>query len=249
MFSPDQVRKYYDTMTASYLQIYGEVIQAFRPGKPATLLHYIAKSSGLKYGMRILDAGCGVCGPAIFFAKEYKVKVDAVTISPVQVAEARRKIAAQKIQHLVQIKEGDYHQLTSCFEPGKYDAVYFLESLGHSNDIKRVISASYEMLKNGGYIYIKDFYRKISYDTAQQKKTDAVIESVNQHYQYNTLDLNTVVETLRSSGFEIVFIKRFDFKDDISVRFGFEKTHNIDIFEGQPEFYPAEWLEIKCLKP
>lgn len=49
-------------------------------------------------------------------------------------------------------------------------------------------------------------------------------------------------------GFKIQFIQAFDFRDDITIRSIFENKNKIDIFEGQPEFFPADWLEIKCLK-
>lgn len=247
-YAPEEVKAYYDKMTASYLSIYGDVIQAFRPTRKKDLLQYIAKSCGLKKGMRVLDAGCGVAGPAIFFADQYKVQVDGVTLSPVQVAEADKQISKAKLQKQVQVKEGDYHHLTELFVPASYDAVLFLESLGHAEKPEQVIREAYRMLKKGGFIYIKDFYRKISDDPVQQGRIDKVIGNMDLHYNYNTLDLEEVLRSLRTVGLEILFVKRFDFKDDISVRFEFERVNGIDIFEGMEEFWPAEWLEIKCVK-
>jgi cyclopropane fatty-acyl-phospholipid synthase-like methyltransferase len=235
-------------MTQSYLEIYGDVIQAFRPSHKKDLLYYLAKSSGLKRGMHILDAGCGVGGPAVYFAKEFRVNVDGITISPVQVQEANMRVRAEKVEKSVAISEGDYHHLSDYFKAAAYDAVYFLESLGHSNNPDMAIREAQSVLKKGGYIYIKDFYRKISNDAAQQARIDRVIGNMNKHYSYNTLDLSDVLHSLRIAGFEIIFIKRFDFKDDIGVRFEFERVNQIDIFEGMDEFWPAEWLEIKCIK-
>jgi hypothetical protein len=54
---------------------------------------------------------------------------------------------------------------------------------------------------------------------------------------------------LRSAGYEIEFVRKFRFRDDIGIRFRFEHQAGIDIFEGKPEFAPAEWLEILCIKP
>lgn len=247
-FTPENVREYYDKMTGSYLDIYGDVIQAFRPTRKKDLLNYIAKSSGLKKGMKIVDAGCGVCGPAIFFADDYKVTVEGITISPVQVEVAREQIEKAKLQKSITVTEGDYHRLSSYYANESYDAVFFLESLGHADHPVKVIEEAYKLLKKDGFIYIKDFYRKITDDPVQQQKIDKVIGNMNKEYNYNTLDLDEVLHALRKTGFDILFMKRFDFKDDISVRFEFEKVNHIDIFEGQEEFYPAEWLEIKCVK-
>ncbi len=248
-FSAENVKAYYDKLTSSYLDIYGDVIQAFRPSKKKDLLRYIAQSSGLKRGMKILDAGCGVGGPAIYFASEYKVRVDALTISPVQVEEAKLRVAEKNLGEYVHVSEGDYHHLDNYYAANSYDAVYFLESLGHAAAPEQVITKAYQSLKPGGYIYIKDFYRKISEDVIEQQKIDKVIQNINQSYSYNTLDLHELLYALRKCGFEILFIKNFDFKDDTSIRAAFEQAHQIDVFEGMDEFWPAEWLEIKCRKP
>lgn len=71
---------------------------------------------------------------------------------------------------------------------------------------------------------------------------------MNDNYCYNTLRLIPVIETLRSLDFEIEFIKKFDFDDDTSIRAAFEADQHIEIFKGFEEFWPAEWLEIRCTK-
>ena len=68
----------------------------------------------------------------------------------------------------------------------------------------------------------------------------------NQNYCYNTLQLEPILKALRANDFEIEFVKKFDFKDDTSIRAAFETDQNMDIFEGYEAFWPAEWLEIKC---
>jgi hypothetical protein len=69
---------------------------------------------------------------------------------------------------------------------------------------------------------------------------------MNESYCYNTLQLLPILEALRANDFEIEFIKKFDFKDDTGIRAEFEKDQKIEIFKGFNEFWPAEWLEIKC---
>ena len=106
-----------------------------------------------------------------------------------------------------------------------------------------------KFLKPGGYIYIKDFYRKEVGDAELQQKIDKVINNIDKHYSYNTLRLAEVITALRYCNLEIQFIKKIEFADDTSIRAAFETHLNIDIFEGMPEFFPAEWLEIKVVKP
>lgn len=237
----EKVKTYYDKMTRSYLQIYGEVIQAFRPSKTKNLLKYIALSSELKKNMNILDVGCGVCGPAIYFAKNYNVNIDAITISPIQVEIAQQEIYKNKLGKYIHVIEGDYHNLNQYYTvSNKYDLIYFLESLGHATQPEIIIQQTFNLLKKGGKIYIKDFYKKKSNNQHTQHKINQVIQSINKNYEYHTLDLTSIIDALRNVGFEIDFIKKFDFKDDINIRYEFEQHHNIDIFGEIPEFYPAE---------
>lgn len=245
----DDVKEYYNRMTASYLDIYGDVIQAFRPADTERLLDYIARSAGINWNMKVLDLGCGVAGPATYFSKKWNVSIDAVTVSDVQAQIAAEKISQENLDEKVRVHTGDYHQLEQLpIADDCYDVVLFLESLGHSYDIQLAVGEAARKLKAGGILYIKDFYRKKGESSSEQQKIDAIIRNIDRHYAYNTLDLETLKTALLRAGFKIVFVQPFDFMDDISVRYNFEQANDIDIFEGVPEFYPAEWLEIKCIK-
>ncbi|MFN8236819.1 MAG: class I SAM-dependent methyltransferase [Chitinophagales bacterium] len=249
-FTPEEVRKYYNTMTTSYLEIYGDVIQAFRPGDTDRLLDYIGRSAGINWGMNVLDLGCGVGGPAIYFAKKWNVQIDGVTVSEVQKETADKKIADNLLSGQISIYQGDYHQLELLpLKDNQYDIILFLESLGHSYDVAAALKQAALKLKKGGCLYIKDFYKKQVQDEKEQQKIDRAIANIDHYYAYNTLDLEKVLSALEDAGLQVLFAKPFDFADDISVRYAFEQKNGIEIFEGQPEFYPAEWLEIRCIKP
>lgn len=248
MYTPEDVKKYYNTYTRKYLDIYGDVIQAFRPKNTNKLLEYLINSIGIRYKYKIIDAGCGVCGPAIFFAKNMRCNIDAITISSEQAQIASQKVATEKLQNYIQVKEGDYHQLNSYYPSNIYDGVVFLESLGHSNHPDMAIKQAYNCLKKDGFIYIKDFFIKKVMDEQHQSNIDRVINNMNKNYSYNALDLNATITSLRHLNMEIVFIKSFEFKDDTTIRANFETALEMDVFEDLPEFYPAEWLEIKCIK-
>lgn len=246
----DLVAEYYDTTTEGYLQTYGEAIQAFRPKQLSDLYEYLISSIGINDGMKILDAGCGVGGPAIYFAKKRKVDITGYTISQKQVDIAKENIGKLWWKKgKVDVRLGDYHELSQLEGPETFDAVLFLESLGHSYDPRKVISEAYRVLKPDGIIYIKDFFPHEVADPDLTEKYRYVINRINDAYAYNVLDLITLIEALRQTGFMIGFIKKFDFADDISARAAFEELYGIDLFGDIPEFRVAEWLEIKCIKP
>jgi cyclopropane fatty-acyl-phospholipid synthase-like methyltransferase len=244
-----KVAAYYDEWQEKYNAVYGNIIQAFRPGNADALMEYIAQSIGAKQGQQIIDAGCGIGGPATWLAENKGVQVNGVTISAKQVSEANEYIKSKGLTDKVKIEQGDYHEMGSRFENGKYDGVLFLESLGHSGNPAVAIKEAAKLIKPGGFVYIKDFYRKTPDNAQQQARIDKVIDNINRLYSYNCLDLNNTIDALRKEGLEIDYIRKFGFKDDIGIRFEFESRYGIDIFGGEPEFTPAEWLEIRCIKP
>jgi len=245
----EKVARYYDEWQEGYDRVYGDTIQAFRPTETAALLKYIISSAAITDGQKILDAGCGVAGPAIRIAEKFDVNITAVTVSLLQADRASRSVTDKGLTSRIQVYCADYHELSAHFEVNSFDRVLFLESLGHSGEPAKAIAEAYAVLRPGGSIYIKDFYYKEPADEYWKGRISKTIDNINRLYQYNTLNLTKTIIALRAVGFEIHFIRKFAFKDDISIRQEFESRFNIDIFGGEPEFAPAEWLEIKCLKP
>ncbi|HEY9773113.1 MAG TPA: class I SAM-dependent methyltransferase [Planktothrix sp.] len=242
----DDIARYYDNHTSDYIAVGGDVIQAYRPTRTDELLGYLVASIGLMDGMRVLDAGCGVGGPAIDFAKRLNISIDGITISEVQAKLACEKIASQGLSDRIKIRVGDYAKLGSIYKMQSFDAVIFLESLGHSADPVKPIRSAFEVLKPGGFIYIKDYFQRLSYRLQEQLDIDEVVGNINANYCYNTLDLNEVITALRSTGFEIQVIKKPELLSDFSYTQSFEDRVKIKTFT---KHLPAvDWLEIKCTR-
>jgi len=244
--SQKKVSEYYNQWTPAYRETYGDVIQAYRPTDESDLLNYILNSSGIVEGQSIVDAGCGVCGPAVFFAKNRSIQIEAITISSVQKKDAEIKVMTAGLEQRINVIEGDFRTMHLQTKKEK-DGVLFLESLGHSSKPQLSIRASYNVLKEGGFIYIKDFFTRESADCANQERINRTIQNINREYDYCVLDLQLTLSYLRKAGFVIDFVKRFDFESDVEIRKAFEDKHNISVFEGG-EFVPAEWLEIRAIK-
>lgn len=244
--SSSQVSAYYDKWTGAYRDVYGETIQAFRPKDEDALLNYIADSAGISEEQCLVDAGCGVCGPAIFFAKNRSVQIEAMTLSQVQVDAAQEQIAKVNLLDKVHCFKGDYRLMSSLVSK-PMDGVLFLESLGHSRQPQLAIQSAYEVLKQGGYVYIKDFFPRESVNSENQVRISKTINNINREYNYATLDLHQIISQLRKVGFVIDFIRSFRFESNTEIRAAFESQHDISVFEGG-EFIPAEWLEIRAIK-
>jgi len=164
------VGNFYDANHDKFMRVYGPVIQAFRTKNADDLLNYEMLSMGLRRGQRVLDAGCGVGIPALYFARHAGVTVDALTISQKQFEAAVTNIAAQDMGNQVSVTRGDYHRLTDYFEPASYDVIYFLESLGHSRDKEHLLKVCWETLKPGGLLYIKDLFQRVPVLPEHKKK-------------------------------------------------------------------------------
>lgn len=253
--TPQSVSKFYNETTDKFIAVYGEIIQAFRTNNVEDYLNYTVQSMQLKAGMKAIDAGCGVCGPACHFAAAVgDVKIEAVTVSEVQVEKSREKIAERNVQAQVNVRLGDYHKLNQIFEKESVDRVYFLESFGHSNDKRKVINAVYEVLKPGGKIYIKDLFLRESENEWEQQRINAIGEQINVAYEYQIADLHEVVSAMRQKGFLIEFIRppqvERDKFESLTISNDFQNLFNIGKIESWDNYvFPIDFYEILAEKP
>lgn len=245
----EEARAYYEHWTNRYLQTYGSVFQAFRTRNPKRLLRALIRSSGMGSEMRVLDAGCGIGGPAVFFAQRAGVEVDALTISPTQVELAQARVREAKLEKRIRVLAGDYHQLQQYYPRETFDLVLFLESLGHSPDPDRVLRESDAVLKPGGSVYIKDFFFKHSEKTEYEQYIRQIVEKVNRNYAYHVLDLEPLLLSARRLGWEIALLRQLPFATETSTRARFEQLFQVDNYGGMPEKPYADWLELRLTKP
>lgn len=246
---PASIAAYYDAWTERYLDCFGESIQAHRPDSEESLLNYLFGRIGLRDGQRVLDAGCGVCGPARHFAAQANVQICAVTLSPrqVEIAQARNEQAGMAAR--IDVRVGDFHDLPAIYGRERFDVVYCLESLSHSADPLRAIRGAYEVLEPGGFLYIKDYFIRPCADPAEQARVLDVVERVDGLFATKTAWSRDVRRCLDEAGFLAVFAGPPQFAVNNRPWQEFEKNNSIDLFCGQDSFDWSEWLEIKSQKP
>lgn len=240
------VGKYYDEWTDQYQDVYGDVIQAYRPKNEEALLDYIASGAGLANGQTIVDAGCGTCGPAVYFAKKFNLKINAITVSNIQVEKSNIRINENHLTDRVFCWQSDFRFMKGV-SPASANGVLFLESLGHSEDPELAIEAAYEALVFGGFVYIKDFFEREAANAAVMERIAKTTSNINIAYEYNVLKLQKLLSALRKTGFVIDFVRTLKFESDTNIRREFEDRFDISVFEGG-EFIPAEWLEVRAIK-
>lgn len=253
-FQPKDVAEFYNTYNDKFLAVYGEVIQAFRTKDVEKLLDYQAEIMQLKPDMKVLDAGCGVCGPAIYFAKKYHVQVTAITISQVQYDAAKIRIQEEGLNEQVQLILGDYHELQKLVDSSDFDIVYFLESFGHSPNHAKAIDSAWSVLKPGGLLYVKDLFERKALLPEHQPKINREIQKINNAYRYNIPDLNSVLDHIRLSGWIVSALKTIDLHVDdfenLTISNEFQELTGIGTIDNWADYvFPVDFFELLCIKP
>jgi ubiquinone/menaquinone biosynthesis C-methylase UbiE len=251
----EKVRTFYNNNTDKFLEVYGNIIQAFRTNNVSDYLDYTIKSAQFKKGESILDAGCGICGPALYFANHISdLKIDACTVSEIQAEKAKILIEdANKKQSIFVVNE-DYHNIDKIYELASFDCVYFLESFGHSNQKNSLIDSCWNVLKPGGRLYIKDLFKRLSDDEWEQLRINQICDQINDAYEYFIPTLNEVLDKIRSKGFVLNFVKipEVDISDfeHLKISNDFQNLFNIGKISTWDDYvFPIDFLEIYATKP
>jgi tocopherol O-methyltransferase len=117
----------------------------------------LASHIGIRSGQRILDAGCGIGGSAIWLAKTYDVEVVGITPVASQVARARRYAQEQGLADRVSFEEQDYSHTT--FPQASFDVIWAMESVCHAPDKQLVLAEARRLLRPGGRLGIVEYMR------------------------------------------------------------------------------------------
>lgn len=110
--------------------------------------HYLAAKLGLQEGMKCLDVGCGVGGPARNIARFSRADITGVTINQYQVSRGTAKGVKENINHLVHLQQGDFMALP--FKPNTFDRAYAIEATCHAPDRTLCFKQIFDVLKPGG---------------------------------------------------------------------------------------------------
>lgn len=251
---PDDVRGFYNEYTNKFLKVYGDIIQAFRTKNVNDYLDYTIKSAGLEAGQSILDAGCGVAGPATYFAEKLNINIECCTISDVQEKMAQENIAAKNLSEKVRVIRADYHQIDQLYPQNKFDRVIFLESFGHSPDKSRLIDAAWNVLKPGGFLYIKDLFEREAGGDEDMRRIKEICLEINKGYQYAIADLHVIISLIRKKGFILNFVKTPEVElslfEHLTISNDFQNLFDVSKINSWENYvFPIDFFEIKCQKP
>lgn len=107
---------------------------------------------GLKPGMRVLDVGCGVGGPAREIARFSGAHVTGVNNNQFQVNRATKYTAKAGLSDQVDFVKGDFMSLSELFGENSFDAVYAIEATVHAPNFEGIYGEIMKVLKPGGVV-------------------------------------------------------------------------------------------------
>ncbi|MCD6584434.1 MAG: class I SAM-dependent methyltransferase [Desulfobacteraceae bacterium] len=115
-------------------------------GREAT--RELARLAKLQKGMRVLDLGCGVGGPARMLAAEFGCVVTGIDLVE-EYCEAAAMITEQTgLSHRVNFQQGDMTDLS--FDDQSFDAVWTLHTIMNIEDKTTLFDSIFRILKPGG---------------------------------------------------------------------------------------------------
>lgn len=251
----DRVEGYYSKWHEQYMKGFGDILQVYRTTNINVLLDHFIHNSGMQDGMRILDAGCGVGGCGIHFLTKKNVSLEGITISQEQAEAGIQNIKNNNLEGKFNIRQGDFHHLSDHYEMEKFDLIYFLESLVHSNRPDIVLRECSKVLKKGGLLYIKDIYEGVATTRKEAALIKTAVKNINRQFETNICHLDETLHILRRNNFVIIFAKIMNLQSDYSLGHKFVADNNILIYKNQIRPYDGigpDYLshyEIKAIKP
>jgi ubiquinone/menaquinone biosynthesis C-methylase UbiE len=151
---------------------------------------------GLKSGMRVLDVGCGVGGPARYFASEHGVRVTGIDLTEEFVRTAASLTKLVHLEKAASFEQGS--ALAMPFAAESFDAAYMFHVGMNIADKNALFQDVARVLKTGARFSIYDLMRigdePISYPVpwAQSGETSFVVK--REGYR----------KALEATGFEVV---------------------------------------------
>ena len=155
----------------------------------------LAEQMELKPGMRLLDVGSGLGGPARYFAGQQGCKVTGIDLTEEFVNAAKRLTQVVKLDHLVDFRQGSALQMP--FETDTFDRACMIHVGMNIADKAGVYQEVRRVLKPGGLFAVFDILR-IGTGAIQYPVPWAMSEETS-----FVADMRQYAHALETSGFKI----------------------------------------------
>jgi sterol 24-C-methyltransferase len=163
--------------------------------------HYLAAKMGLGDGMKVLDVGCGVGGPAREICKFSGANITGLNNNDYQIERATRCSAAQGLSHKLDYVKGDFMQMS--FPDNTFDAVYAIEATVHAPSLEGVYSEIYRVLKPGGVFGVYEWLMTDRYDNENREHREIRLGIEQGDGISNMVKIDEGLRAIKAAGFEL----------------------------------------------
>lgn len=183
--------------------------------------HYLAHTMGLRRGMKVLDVGCGVGGPAREIAKFADVNVVGLNNNDYQIERAGKYAAQEGLSDRLTFTKGDFMQMS--FPAETFDAVYAIEATVHAPSLEGVYSQIFRVLKPGGIFGVYEWFMTDRYDNNNPHHREVRLGIEQGDGISNMVRVSEGLEAIKAAGFEL------EMHEDLA-----ERT------DARPWYYPLD---------
>lgn len=115
----------------------------------------VADTADVGPGDRVLDAGCGVGGPATWLAAERGAEVVGVNVTPMHLDRARRLAEERGVADDCEFREDDFTELATVADDA-VDVVWGVEAVCYAEDKREFVEQAARVLRDGGRLVVAD---------------------------------------------------------------------------------------------
>ncbi|KAK4156791.1 sterol 24-C-methyltransferase erg-4 [Chaetomidium leptoderma] len=164
--------------------------------------HYLAMKVGIQAGMKVLDVGCGVGGPAREIAKFTDAHITGLNNNDYQIDRATRYASNEGLSNQLKFVKGDFMQMS--FPDQSFDAVYAIEATVHAPKLEGVYSEIYRVLKPGGVFGVYEWLMTDNYDNNNLEHRDIRLAIEEGNGISNMVTISEGLAAMKAAGFELL---------------------------------------------
>ena len=156
---------------------------------------------GLRDGMKVLDVGCGVGGPAREIAKFTGANIIGLNNNDYQIERATKYAQKEGLSNQLKFSKGDFMQMS--FLPETFDAVYAIEATVHAPSLEGVYSQIYRVLKPGGVFGVYEWLMTDDYDNSNPRHREIRLGIEQGDGISNMVKISEGIRAIKAAGFEL----------------------------------------------
>jgi len=159
----------------------------------------IAEIASINAGERVLDAGCGVGGSAIYLAANHDARVSGVTLSEKQMQAAINNSFRFGVNQKTDFRLEDYTK--TSFKSSDFDLVLGIESITTAFNKRSFAKEANRLLKVNGKLIIADYFKTSS----KVEDPEGYLTKLSETWSMAPIEsLDEYIPKFESEGFELI---------------------------------------------